>query len=217
MKTWQRVCAAIPCRSARRFASPSRCVARLKPHTTSDRDLKPANIKQRQDGVVKVLDFGLAKALKSGDQPGAADASTIGNPATLPGTVLGTPAYLAPEQARGEAVDKRADIFAFGCVLYEMLSGQRAFGEGSSAAIVARVLERDPDWTLLPRSTPASIVRLLKRCLQKDRNERLRDITDARHVIADAAAGDEQPEIISARVSRDCRSRRRWRSAFVRF
>jgi serine/threonine-protein kinase len=139
------------------------------------RDLKPANIKIRADGTVKVLDFGLAKAL---DPAGAAP--TVSIHATEAGLILGTAAYMAPEQARGKVVDKRADIWAFGCVLYEMLTGLRAFAGAELSDTVAFVLTKGPDWTALPAITPAPIRRLLRRCLEKDRTQRLADIADAR-------------------------------------
>src|SRR5215210_8053068 len=135
------------------------------------RDLKPANIKLRPDGTVKVLDFGLAKLA----DPGIGDVSALTSPAmTGVGVVLGTPAYMSPEQARGYAVDSRADVWAFGCVCYEMLAGRRAFdGETASDAISA-ILTRDPDWAALPDSTPAQLRRLLRRCLARDLTRRLR-------------------------------------------
>jgi serine/threonine protein kinase/roadblock/LC7 domain-containing protein len=150
------------------------------------RDLKPANIKLRPNGAVKVLDFGLAKALHP---------PTITTPAamTVQGMILGTAAYMSPEQARGKAVDKRADIWAFGCVLYEMLSGRRPFdgGESTSDAIAA-ILRQDPDWTALP-PTPPHVVAVLKRCLQKDAARRARDIGDVRLELEDAPATAAQP------------------------
>ena len=168
------------------------------------RDLKPANIKVRADGTVKVLDFGLAKAVarSEGDgfshgQPAEAEASalkanspTITSPAglTRAGIILGTAAYMAPEQARGRVVDARADIFAFGCVLYEMLTGHRAFGGEDIADVLARVIERDPDWARLPTRTPALVTRLLHRALQKDRTKRLQHMGDARLDIDEALA-----------------------------
>jgi hypothetical protein len=152
------------------------------------RDLKPANIKVKPDGTVKVLDFGLAKALEPPLQAEAAgDAAlsrsptlTLAAAATQMGVVLGTAAYMAPEQARGRPVDKRADIWAFGAVLYEMLTGRLAFaGETPSDCMIA-ILTTEPDWSKLPVATPAHILDLLRRCLTKDPRTRLRDIGDAR-------------------------------------
>ena len=161
------------------------------------RDLKPANIKVRPDGTVKVLDFGLAKGLDrepDGRRPEAgavATVTTVTSPAmTTRGVILGTAAYMSPEQAKGKPVDKRADIWAFGCVLYEMLSGRRPFeGEGVTETIVA-VVTMEPDWTRLPATTPPGLVRLLRRCLAKDAQQRLRDIGDARFELDPAARSD---------------------------
>ena len=142
------------------------------------RDLKPANIVLSSDGVVKVLDFGLAKMVGS-----AASASTHSPTMIAPtveGALLGTAPYMSPEQARGKAVDKRTDIWAFGCVLYEMLSGRRAFDGETSSDAIAAILEREPDYSRLNASTPPPIVRLLTRMLDKDPKTRLRDIGDAR-------------------------------------
>ena len=154
------------------------------------RDLKPANIKVRPDGMVKVLDFGLAKAMEptGAMSPSASMSPTITTPAmTQAGVILGTAAYMSPEQARGKPVDKRADIWAFGCVLYEVLTGRRVFAAEEVSDTLAFVLTKDPDWTALPVTTPASIRRLLRRCLQKDRMRRLADISDARLEIDEAA------------------------------
>jgi eukaryotic-like serine/threonine-protein kinase len=149
------------------------------------RDLKPANIKLRPDGMVKVLDFGLAKALAPetlGPPTGEASQSpTITSPAmTRMGVILGTAAYMSPEQTKGRPADKRSDVWAFGCVLYEMLTGKRAFAGDDVSDTLAAVLRSEPDWTALPVNTPPAIHRLLRRCLQKDRKRRLADMADAR-------------------------------------
>ncbi|HYN09041.1 MAG TPA: protein kinase [Vicinamibacterales bacterium] len=146
------------------------------------RDLKPANIKVRGDGTVKVLDFGLAKALAPDGASASADAMnspTLTANATAMGTIIGTAAYMSPEQARGKTVDKRADIWAFGAVVYELISGRSAFPGDTITDILAAVVTRDPDWAALPATTPTSIRRLLARCLDKDPKRRLRDIGDA--------------------------------------
>ena len=157
------------------------------------RDLKPANIKVRADGTVKVLDFGLAKALHDGpdDRALQANSPTFTNRATEVGIILGTAAYMAPEQAKGRAVDKRADIWAFGCVLHEMLTGQRAFEGESVAETLGLIFAREPHSLLasLPPATPAPLRTLIARCLVKDPRDRLRDIGDARQLIDDAIAG----------------------------
>ena len=155
------------------------------------RDLKPANIKVRADGTVKVLDFGLAKALNpAGASGGAIDNSpTLTAHATQMGMILGTAAYMAPEQARGKAVDRRGDIWAFGVVVYEMLAGRRAFtGEGTSD-VLAAVLRQDLDWMALPAKTPARLIALLRECLIRDPRQRLRDIGDARIVLEKMISG----------------------------
>ena len=153
------------------------------------RDLKPANIKVRSDGVVKVLDFGLARSPEPAGSRDASNSPTFASPAmTAMGMILGTAAYMAPEQARGRLVDKRADIWAFGLVLYEMLAGRAAFAGDTITDILASVVTREPDWTALPATTPASIRRLLTRCVEKDPTRRLRDIGDARLEIEEALA-----------------------------
>jgi serine/threonine protein kinase len=150
------------------------------------RDLKPANIRLRPDGTVKVLDFGLAKTapavmIPAGTDPGAIDRATVTLPAsTQADVILGTADYMAPEQAKGQAVDRRADIWAFGCVVFELLTGRPCFAGESVTEVLAAVLTREPDWAALPKTTPDSMRRLLRRCLEKDPKRRLRDIGDAR-------------------------------------
>jgi serine/threonine-protein kinase len=155
------------------------------------RDLKPANVKITPDGVVKVLDFGLALAEPRGDEPDSRVGPTTF--ATSAGVVMGTAAYMSPEQARGRAVDRRTDLWALGCVLFEMLAGRRAFvGETTTDTLVA-VLEREPDWAQLPAETPPAVRHLLRRCLEKDARRRLRDAGDARLEIDDALAALATP------------------------
>ena len=172
------------------------------------RDLKPANIKLTSAGAVKVLDFGLAKA-GAGSAPEASHAPTVTVAGTHDGVLLGTAAYMSPEQARGHAVDKRTDIWAFGCVLYEMLTGTRAFADGNVAGTLARVLTHDPDWAPLPGNMPAPLRILLRRCFEKDRRLRLDSAADARLEIQDALAihtGTKAPDVMSpARTSQSRR------------
>jgi eukaryotic-like serine/threonine-protein kinase len=146
------------------------------------RDLKPANIKIRPDGTVKVLDFGLAKALADEHAPaGATQSPTMTSPAlTQLGIILGTAAYMSPEQARGRPADKRSDIWAFGVVLYEMLTGKRAFDGDDISYTLANILKSEPDWNALPADTPPAVGRVLRRCLEKDPKRRTHDISDAR-------------------------------------
>jgi len=157
------------------------------------RDLKPANVKVRPDGTVKVLDFGLAK-LTGSSEAGAARGSSPAGPshsptlmASVPGTILGTAAYMSPEQATGKEADRASDVWAFGCVLYEMVTGRRAFPGDSVSEVLAGVLKTEPDWHHLP-ARPEGLLRLLRRCLQKDQKRRLRDIRDARIEIDEAQA-----------------------------
>jgi Tol biopolymer transport system component len=159
-------------------------------HGVVHRDLKPANIKISRDDAVKILDFGLAKAIQG--EAEAADISnspTITQIATEAGVVVGTAAYMSPEQAKAKPVDRRADIWAFGCVLYEMLTGKRAFQADSVTETLAAVLQKEPDWSRLPSATPAHVRVLLDRCLQKDPKQRLRDIGDARISLDEVLSG----------------------------
>src|SRR5215831_19076448 len=144
------------------------------------RDLKPGNIKLTSDGTVKVLDFGLAKALQEGRAPDVSNSPTLMSAASMPGVILGTAAYMSPEQAKGKPVDKRTDIFAFGCVLYEMLTGCQAFEGEDVQDILSRVLQREPDWSKLPSGLSSRLEEVLHRCLEKDLKNRCRDIGDVR-------------------------------------
>jgi serine/threonine-protein kinase len=162
------------------------------------RDLKPANVKMTASQEIKVLDFGLAKAVgvetESSSTASPAMSPTITSAGTVAGTILGTAAYMSPEQARGRAVDRRADMWAFGCLLYELLAGRRAFGGETISDTLAAVLKETPDWSALPEKTPAGIRRLLRRCLEKDPRQRWSDAADARLELEEALrpAPDEE-------------------------
>jgi eukaryotic-like serine/threonine-protein kinase len=146
------------------------------------RDLKPANIKITSSGSVKILDFGIALGAAERDSTGDTELATVA------GTIIGTPGYMSPEQVRGQSVDKQTDVWAFGCVLYEMLTRQPAFGGVTDVDMLGVILQRDPDWSQLPRELPAEVSRLLRRCLRKDRSERLCDMGDIGVWIQEALA-----------------------------
>jgi serine/threonine protein kinase/Tol biopolymer transport system component len=177
------------------------------------RDLKPGNVKVRADGTVKVLDFGLAKAL---DPSGAIAASNASNSPTLTaratqmGMIIGTAAYMSPEQAKGKAVDRRADIWAFGVVLYEMLTGRRAFEGEDISTTLAAVLMKEPEWTALPTTTPPALVTLIHRCLERDPKQRLRDIGEARLLLSNPQSMSGRPAEASAPLTPSSKSSAAW-------
>ena len=164
------------------------------------RDLKPANIKLRADGAVKVLDFGLAKAMEPVELSAVGSlAATITTPAmTQRGVILGTAAYMSPEQARGKPVDQRADIWAFGCVLFEMLAGRHPFPGDEVPDVLANVLAKDPDWHALPPATPPAVRRLIGRCLTKDPRARLHHVADARLDLLEAGSAPSIADVSGA-------------------
>ncbi len=175
------------------------------------RDLKPANITVTPDGKVELLDFGLAKALDvsvSGSSSDLSKSPTQVSGHTMAGMILGTAAYMSPEQARGKAVDRRADIWAFGCVVYEMLTGKKAFDGETVTDVLAAVVTRGPDWSALPANTPRRLRSLMERCLEKDPKKRLRDAGEARIVLDDIVANPNEPAVAVAPAAAPPRKQR---------
>jgi eukaryotic-like serine/threonine-protein kinase len=168
------------------------------------RDLKPANIKIRPDGTVKVLDFGLAKAVKGNDSgPNLTQSLNITADGTRQGMILGTPAYMSPEQARGQAVDKRTDVWSLGCVWYEMMTGRPPFDRNTVSDTVAAIIEREPDWSALPSGLSPTLTVYLQRCLQKNPRDRVHDVSDLRLALEGAFDG---PAVDSKKLRRPTRA-----------
>lgn len=172
------------------------------------RDFKPANVRITPDGRVKVLDFGLARDV-SQETPVSTSAATAVESKTLPGTILGTAEYMSPEQARGKPVDRRSDLWSFGCVLFEMLTGRRLFAEETFSDTVAAILGREPDWAALPADTPPAVLRVLRRCLEKDVQRRMRDAGDVRIELEEASSAPATPAAPAAPATLSAAKRER--------